>query len=310
MKISVIVPTYKPKLDLITQLFESLHKQKLNRSYFEVLVVENGEKTPNLENIIKSLNINIHYLYTETAGANHARNFGIEHSNNDVIVLLDDDVIINDQYLNRVMSLFSIFNTVGIIGGKVELKFLYDKPNWIEGWFRAWLSEVNWSNYVLNDDQYIVSANMSFTKKRWKEVGGFDESVGLIGRDLVAANDEIDFQKDCAKGMIPGIFYDPNLVIQHLITEERGSIEYFLKKSFGQGYADARRWHKFNPNENIDNYYHNHVQGIASFLMPTSHIMEMREFFSNEETTRRYIRNMIRCKSEYLNGIIRYIENV
>ena len=64
MKISVVVPTFKPKLNLLSQLFESLELQTLLKHFFEVVVVENGVSNNEIPSLLGRYNFPHTYYST------------------------------------------------------------------------------------------------------------------------------------------------------------------------------------------------------------------------------------------------------
>ncbi len=103
MKISVIVPIYKPK-DYVFKCLESIAANNLKNT--EVLLVYNGEKN-NLFAEIKvfcNKHSNFCLLYTDVTGLSNARNVGIEASKGEYIFFIDDDDWISDNYFDALLK--------------------------------------------------------------------------------------------------------------------------------------------------------------------------------------------------------------
>ena len=107
MKISVIVPTYKPDY-YIWECLESLMKQSLDKKKYEVLIILNGEKEnyySNIKNWIGENKVeNFKILYTKLNGVSNARNLGLEMSKGEYIVFIDDDDYIDRDYLKELLK--------------------------------------------------------------------------------------------------------------------------------------------------------------------------------------------------------------
>lgn len=109
MKISVIIPTYRPG-DYIWDCFESLQNQSSSLDSFEVVVVLNGENEPYCENIETYLkNSQLHYklICTHEIGVSKARNVGIDYAINkyaDYILFLDDDDRLSPSFIADCLS--------------------------------------------------------------------------------------------------------------------------------------------------------------------------------------------------------------
>ncbi|MCF2674707.1 glycosyltransferase family 2 protein [Fusobacterium varium] len=100
--ISVIIPTYKPDY-YIWECLDSIKDQSLDKFFFEVLIILNGDKEPyfvEIKNYIKRNKLfNFKLIYTEEKGVSNARNIGIEISQGDYIAFIDDDDYISENYL-------------------------------------------------------------------------------------------------------------------------------------------------------------------------------------------------------------------
>ena len=107
MKISVIVPTYKPK-DYLWECLDSMYNQTLPYNDFEVVIVLNGCKEPYYTNIWKYINehpkINWRYLHTDEGGVSNARNMGLDAAKGDYITFLDDDDYFSNVTLERLLD--------------------------------------------------------------------------------------------------------------------------------------------------------------------------------------------------------------
>ena len=100
--LTVIIPAYRPQNYLLDCLL-SLEKQTIERNYFEILVVLNGEKEPYFTDIQSHINNseldNARIIYTGEKGVSNARNIGLNHAKGNYIVFLDDDDFLSDNYL-------------------------------------------------------------------------------------------------------------------------------------------------------------------------------------------------------------------
>lgn len=107
MKISVIVPTYKPDFYLWDCL-NSLKNQILSSEEYEVLIILNGEKEKYFEMINiwleKNKLYNYKLLYCKENGVSQARNLGLEVAKGEYIAFIDDDDIVEKQYLSELLK--------------------------------------------------------------------------------------------------------------------------------------------------------------------------------------------------------------
>lgn len=104
MKISIIVPTYKPK-DYLWQCLESLYNQTLDKNFYEVILVLNGCKEPYHSQILKwqsnHSDMNLIYFQTDISGVSNARNIALDLASGDYFTFLDDDDFFSNETLTK-----------------------------------------------------------------------------------------------------------------------------------------------------------------------------------------------------------------
>ena len=111
MKISVIIPSFKPQ-KYIWECLDSLKAQTFPKEEFEVIIVLNGCCEPWKEQIesyiVESMiGFNTKLIQTNTPGVSNARNIGINSAKGEYIAFIDDDDYVSSQYLEELYSLTS-----------------------------------------------------------------------------------------------------------------------------------------------------------------------------------------------------------
>lgn len=238
--ITVVIPTSGKSLTL-SQTLRSLRDQTID---CEVIVVENPLATPEAVKMVRDLG----FMHTTSEqGANKARNTGAGVASHNVIAFTDDDLILPNTWAESYWHAHKVYNA-GIIGGPVELQY-ESKPAWIAPEMEGYLARVDhdfnrglpyelfqsWELHVP-----LVSANFSLRKEVFDRLGGFDETQGYIGDNLLAPNDEINLILGATKYYSPGLIYLPNNKATHVIPKSRTNPDYLIRRCYGQGYADMR----------------------------------------------------------------------
>ena len=105
MKISVIIPTYKPQ-DYLWECLDSLAAQTFPKKEFEVLVILNGCCQPYRDQIEKYISsadpsLNIKLIHTDKGGVSNARNIGLDLAQGEFIAFIDDDDKVSPEYLQE-----------------------------------------------------------------------------------------------------------------------------------------------------------------------------------------------------------------
>ena len=104
MKISVIVPTYKPQAYL-WECLDSIYKQTLPKDDYELILVLNGCKDPydsQIKNWLVAHNeMQVQYFQTDLSGVSNARNIALDNAKGEYITFIDDDDFISPSYLEE-----------------------------------------------------------------------------------------------------------------------------------------------------------------------------------------------------------------
>lgn len=100
MNISIIIPTYN-KLSRLKLVVASLCNQINFNCNFEVIIIDDNS-TDETENFIRQLNVPfalIYYKNKSQQGRAYSRNKGVQLSNYELIIFIDDDVILQGDFI-------------------------------------------------------------------------------------------------------------------------------------------------------------------------------------------------------------------
>lgn len=108
MKISVIVPTYKPQT-YIWECLNSIYNQTFSKIDYELLLVLNGCKEPYNAQILEWLSLHsdlqVQYFQTDEGGVSNARNIALDNAKGEYITFIDDDDLISPSYLQELYDM-------------------------------------------------------------------------------------------------------------------------------------------------------------------------------------------------------------
>lgn len=104
IKITVIVPTYKPQAYLWECLI-SIYNQTFPKTDFELVLVLNGCNEPYDAQIKKWLSnhsdLQVQFFQTDEGGVSKARNIALDNAKGEYIAFIDDDDFISPSYLKE-----------------------------------------------------------------------------------------------------------------------------------------------------------------------------------------------------------------
>lgn len=107
MKITVIVPTYKPRAYL-WECLDSIYNQTLPKSNYELVLVLNGCNEPYNTQIVEWLaghkELNAQFFQIETGGVSNARNVALDNSKGEYVTFIDDDDYISPTFLKELLD--------------------------------------------------------------------------------------------------------------------------------------------------------------------------------------------------------------
>jgi glycosyltransferase involved in cell wall biosynthesis len=237
MQLSVIICCHNPRVDYLTRVLESLKAQTFSTNSWELLAVDNASESLVAASHDISWHPNARHIREENLGLTCARLRGVAESSADSVVFVDDDNVLGTDYLATAVRLLQNHPWLGAIGGKTVPEYEVPPPEWLGRYERLlairYLKRARWSNAVDDWDSQPWGAGMvvrrSICEIYVKKLStNFDRcALDRKGTRLTSAGD-IDLVLGCLDvGLGFGTF--PELVVTHLIPEQRMTEEYIAK---------------------------------------------------------------------------------
>ncbi len=184
-KISVIIPVRNEEKNILLCL-ESFKKQDYNTENVEVIIVNDHstDKTQELiTGFISTNNLNINLLsLTDKTSKKEALKWGIEKSNYSIIATTDADCVLHENWLKNISMQFD--HEVDMLLGPV----IFKQNNGVFANFQTLdmmaiqgleFGALHFNKPILNN-----AANLSYLKKSFQDVGGFDVFDTPSGDDV------------------------------------------------------------------------------------------------------------------------------
>jgi glycosyltransferase involved in cell wall biosynthesis len=142
--LSVVVCTYNPNLDFLAQMFDALAHQTLSSSEWELIIVDNASDL----DLASHLDLNWHphsrCLRENQLGVVYARMAGIGAASAEIIVFVDDDNVLEIDYLEQALAIGNHHTDVGAWGGQTLPRFEVTPPAWTQDyWSLIGLREID-----------------------------------------------------------------------------------------------------------------------------------------------------------------------
>ncbi|TVQ64916.1 MAG: glycosyltransferase family 2 protein [Balneolaceae bacterium] len=235
-KLSVIICTHNPVKEFLSKTLEGLKQQDLPVKEWELVVVDNASD----EAVSKRWNLDWHpngRIITEPElGLTPARVRGIRETSADLLIYVDDDMILDPDYLSVALSISDEYPFLGIWGGNLKGGFEVEPPQTImryverlavrevkrERWsnIRLWETTPSGAGMVLRRviaEEYANEALNHPLKKFLSRKG-----------DSLSSGGEVDIAfKATGMGFGSGLF--PQLSATHLLPAHRLTESYMLR---------------------------------------------------------------------------------
>jgi GT2 family glycosyltransferase len=112
----------------IKACIQSLEKQSLSRSRYEIILVDNGGSTPSVDNYEGAPNTKVlHFL--KNYGFAGGNNKALAHGNGDIILLMNQDVVVHFNCLEEILVAFEKNPQAGIVSANMLMISFEDHPN-------------------------------------------------------------------------------------------------------------------------------------------------------------------------------------
>lgn len=230
-RLSVVVATYN-RVPLLERLLEQLATQTLPPGDFEVVVVDDGSKTPAAPHFeAKHYPFRLTVITQANAGAAAARHRGVMQACGEVVLITDDDMQVASDFLERHLAHHTEGSRKVVLGRIKADPSVSDMPLF-ERWY-AYLNDKMADELSRGDvaptGSSLFTGNVSMRRADYVGVGGFDASLGRsedveLGLKLEAAGCTFEFA--------------PEAYVLH--GSDHTSFEVWLGRAFRYGIFDSR----------------------------------------------------------------------
>ncbi len=251
--LTVIIPAHNPHPERLARTLRGLLAQTLDPASWQLLLVDNGS-SPALSaaDLAAHAPSGFRLVREDRLGLSHARRRGFLEAAGDFFVLVDDDNVLDQSYLARVIEHFTTHPRLGMIGGPCRPEFERAPEPWTQEFFpllalrdlgpqplRAGLRSPG-STRDSYPECAPIGAGMALRRtaaQAWLDRADPAALTDRRGQDLSSSGDNDIVVCALRAGWEAGYF--PDLAVTHLIPAARLSPSYLARLNHGI----QKSWH-------------------------------------------------------------------
>ena len=245
IRLSLIIPTHNRSERLIAAL-ESVIRQDLPAADWECVVVSNNSTDDTVARFgdfaARYPGLNLRLVTEDGPGVSYARNRGIAETSAPLLVFIDDDERINPGFLRAYADFFDAHPDAVVAGGRIIAEYVTGRPAWLSKYTEMPIANpMDFGDAVRPFPAGRVpgGGNMAFRRSAALRYGGFDPSLGRVGRMLIGGEENDFFERLMRGGET--CWYVPGAVMWHIIPPEKLTESYFLRLCYNVGVSQRLR---------------------------------------------------------------------
>ena len=245
IRLSLIIPTHNRSERLIAAL-ESVIRQDLPAADWECVVVSNNSTDDTVARFgdfaARYPGLNLRLVTEDGPGVSYARNRGIAETSAPLLVFIDDDERINPGFLRAYADFFDAHPDAVVAGGRIIAEYVTGRPAWLSKYTEMPIANpMDFGDAVRPFPAGRVpgGGNMAFRRSAALRYGGFDPSLGRVGRMLIGGEENDFFERLMRGGET--CWYVPGAVMWHIIPPEKLTDSYFRRLCYNVGVSQRLR---------------------------------------------------------------------
>lgn len=224
-------------MQYLTQVIDRLRAQSQPSEDWELIIVDNDSAPPVAPRVDIEWHPRSRVIRESKLGLTNARIRGIREAAADVLCFVDDDNLLDSNYLNRALALTREHAKIGAFGGSIRPNFEIEPPDWL-GPYREMLAlrEVTkelWTN--AREASFnppcgaglVIRSAVAKEYERQLELVEWRRGLDRTGTNLISGGDTDLVLTACDIGYGWGVF--PELTLEHLIPAGRLEWTYMMK---------------------------------------------------------------------------------
>jgi hypothetical protein len=235
--LSVVICTHNPRLDYFRRTLAGLRAQTLTIDVWELLIIDNASTPERAPRPDLEWHPRARLLQEPKLGLTHARLCGIQAAAGELLVFVDDDNVLEPDYLETALRIAEQMPFLGSWSGQCRAEFEELPPEWTRRY---------WGNLVIRQFEKDVWSNLPRLSKTMPcgaglcvrrevaqrylhlhETGKRSMLLDRVGDSLVSGGDNDLAACACDLGLGVGLI--AALKLTHLIPRRRLTLDYLSR---------------------------------------------------------------------------------
>ena len=277
--LSAIICTYNRDKYLYNAL-KSIANQNYPVNEYEIVLINNNS-TDNTEFICQKFqedysHISFKYHVEKNQGLSYARNRGVKQSTGDILIFIDDDATVFDDYLDSISNFFNNNPDILVCGGPIVPVYEEGKPDWISHFTNRLIGgalDEGKNIKPFSKGNYPGGGNSALRKEAFEKYGLYNPDLGRKGNSLIGAEEKDFYDRLTKDGK--KIYYLPQMGIYHHIPSTKTTVEYFNKLTYSIGKSERIRTKSISSATYYKRVFSEGVKWIASFALFFIHTLTL-----------------------------------
>ena len=232
MVLSITICTYN-RIEYLKKCLKSVLDQTQGNKSIEINIIDNNS-TDNTKGYISEIQKKypeVNYYVEDKQGISFARNLSFEVCKGDYLAFVDDDAVINKNWLKSLLDKLKNQNPNIVYGGPIYPNFESNPENWIDkNYFIRKFKETDGFLGLIKSKEGFSGGNMCISKSLFLKSEKFNTEIGMTGGNLGLGEEPDFFYKLIMKNKDVKLYNISEMSITHSEASYKLEKEYLRER--------------------------------------------------------------------------------
>ena len=246
-RVSVVVCSHNPRPAYLSRTLTGLREQTLPIDQWELVLIDNASREPLSKSYDLSWHPNSRHIQEARLGAVHARYRSLHESTSDLILFVDDDNVLDREYLQVGLEIERAWPILGTWGGQNIGEFEVQPAAHLQPYVQSlavrpcdrdyWTNVGNWCEAFPFGAGMFIRRQVMVEYHKAVAACPFRLTLGPRGLELFRGEDYDMNLTACDIGLGCGVFKALKLI--HIMPAQRVSDDYLLRLEYGNKFSNT-----------------------------------------------------------------------